>query len=178
MRRIAILTLPSTPDRARQEADDPRPVSYYGKSKLAAELAAHEFRDTVPITVIRPPIVLGPGDRDGLEMFKSVAHWGVHMVPVRETMLVSWIDVRDLSMALIEVACRGRRLDTHERGQGIYFAAASESPDYADLGNELAAALASGEPIGDTLKVKSLLRVTGSSVSLSLTPLRWASPTG
>ncbi len=50
---------PTTVDRLRVETDPPTPVSNYGHSKLAGEYEAHRFADRVPITIVRPPIVLG-----------------------------------------------------------------------------------------------------------------------
>jgi len=55
-------------------ADDaaPRPVSQYGRSKLAAEQAVLAARDRLPVTVIRPPFIYGPRDRETLAFFTSV----------------------------------------------------------------------------------------------------------
>ena len=46
----------------------PRPVTAYGRSKLAGE---HALRDRpVPWTILRPPTVYGPRDREVLKVFK------------------------------------------------------------------------------------------------------------
>jgi nucleoside-diphosphate-sugar epimerase len=55
---------------------EPRPVTHYGRSKLAAERAAVNAKDELPVTVIRPPLVYGPRDREVLAFFKAV-HTGV-----------------------------------------------------------------------------------------------------
>ncbi len=55
---------PSPPDRALSEVDDPKPVSEYGRSKLAAEHIVLDAAGTVPVTIIRPPNVLGPRQRE------------------------------------------------------------------------------------------------------------------
>lgn len=39
------------------------PESDYGKSKLGAEQAVNEYQGKLPITIIRPGVVYGPGDR-------------------------------------------------------------------------------------------------------------------
>ena len=57
---------PVTPDTP------PRPVTKYGRSKLAAERAAQSHQDELPITIIRPPALYGPRDREFLAFFKSV----------------------------------------------------------------------------------------------------------
>lgn len=65
-------------DRAVSESDQPRPLTTYGRSKLAAEVVAKEYADKLPITIIRPPGVYGPGDKEFLTIFKTVA---MHLRP-------------------------------------------------------------------------------------------------
>ena len=62
---------PSRPGRPRREDDPPAPVTAYGRSKLAAERVRHRYPE-LPITVIRPPAVYGPGDRDIFAYFRLV----------------------------------------------------------------------------------------------------------
>ena len=50
----------------------PRPVTDYGRSKLAAELAVLAQKDRLKITIIRPPAIYGPRDREILAFFKSI----------------------------------------------------------------------------------------------------------
>jgi nucleoside-diphosphate-sugar epimerase len=56
-----------------------RPISDYGLSKSLAEDALARFADRVPITVIRPPWVYGPRDRDTLTYFRLAAR-GVRLL--------------------------------------------------------------------------------------------------
>jgi dihydroflavonol-4-reductase len=51
----------------------PNPLSMYGISKSLAEKALRGFWDTIPMTVIRPPSVYGPRDRDILAYFRIAA---------------------------------------------------------------------------------------------------------
>ena len=50
----------------------PRPVSRYGESKLGGEKAVLKYRERVPVTILRPPAVYGPRDRDFLVFFKMI----------------------------------------------------------------------------------------------------------
>ncbi|HHE32083.1 MAG TPA: NAD-dependent epimerase/dehydratase family protein [Chlorobaculum parvum] len=58
-----------SPSPGVRESDSPRPVSAYGRSKLLGEEAALRHAGVVPLSIVRPPAVYGPGDRDILEVF-------------------------------------------------------------------------------------------------------------
>ena len=57
----------------KQENDPDFPVSYYGRSKKAAEeiLKLHAPKNWI-ISIIRPPMIIGPGDTAVLDIFKMV----------------------------------------------------------------------------------------------------------
>ncbi len=132
---------PSTGSRPRQETDALKPVSNYGRSKAASELVAMKFSSSVPISIVRPPIVLGGGDRHGLNMFKPIDQFGWHLVPGFQDYNFSVIHVEDLVNALIEVAERGQRLTAESLSRGIYFCAADETVTYAGLGRLIGQAM-------------------------------------
>lgn len=139
---------PAPGGRLRTETDPPIQVSHYGRSKRAGERAAEEFADRVPITIVRPPIVLGQADRQSLPIFKYVARFGVHLVPGLGRHKFSLIHVTDLVRFLTMAAERGGRLPVNGRlaspaspGQGYYFIACPEHPTYAELGRMIARAL-------------------------------------
>ncbi|NOY40024.1 MAG: NAD-dependent epimerase/dehydratase family protein [Nitrospirae bacterium] len=63
------------------ESTEPHPVSFYGKSKLEAEGVVCNAMDKIPVTIIRPPAVYGPRDRDFHMLFKMIKrgifpYWG------------------------------------------------------------------------------------------------------
>jgi nucleoside-diphosphate-sugar epimerase len=62
----------SSPEPGVRESDPPHPVSDYGRSKLLGEQAAWRHAGTVPVTIVRPPAVYGPGDKDVLEVFRMM----------------------------------------------------------------------------------------------------------
>jgi dihydroflavonol-4-reductase len=133
---------PCAVGQPRVESDSPTPVSAYGRSKLAGEQAAAKYAGAVPISIVRPPIVFGPGDRGMLEMFRPIARWGIHVVPGQGERYFSLIHVADLVEGLLLIAEKGERLHHNgSPGQGIYFIAADDYPTYAELGQAMATAL-------------------------------------
>jgi len=133
---------PCVADRPRVESDVPTPVSAYGSSKLAGEQAAARYAGGVPISIVRPPMVFGPGDKGMLEMYRPIARWGIHAVPGRGKRRFSLIHVADLVEGMLLAAEKGERLHPNgSPGQGIYFMAADDTPTYAELGQAMATAL-------------------------------------
>jgi nucleoside-diphosphate-sugar epimerase len=90
---------PATVEKPANEEESPRPVSDYGKSKLAAELAVKEDCRT-SFTIIRPPAVYGPRDTEFLPMFKAV--WR-HVLPrPSKTQALSLVYAKDLAEGIID----------------------------------------------------------------------------
>jgi len=54
------------------EDAEPRPVTAYGKSKLAAERAVLAHKADLSVVILRPPAIYGPRDREILTFFKSI----------------------------------------------------------------------------------------------------------
>ena len=94
---------PSPPGRALTEADEPRPVSAYGRSKLAAERIVLEAGARMPVTIVRPPNVLGPGLK---ELSRAAGLLRKRLVPALgdERPRTSLVDVDDLVAALLLAA--------------------------------------------------------------------------
>jgi len=122
----------------RRESDPPRPISRYGRSKLAGEQAARKWAERVPITIVRPAMVFGPRDRNMLPLFRMIDRWGIHLVPALRPPPLSLIHVEDLVELMTRCADAGQRLapaaDDHAVGEGCYFATAPEHPTYGELG--------------------------------------------
>lgn len=93
----------SAPDAPVRESDRPLPIEAYGRSKLQAEQAVVRYRDSLPVTVVRPSSVYGPGDRDFLNVFKQERR-KVSLRVVPRDHLLSLVHVRDLVRALMLAA--------------------------------------------------------------------------
>ncbi len=130
---------PGTMTSPRRETDADRPVSAYGRSKLAAERAAAEAADNLPLSIVRPPMVFGQADRASLQIFRSMKLLPVHLSPGMRRFAVSVIHVTDLCDALLRVAQHGSRVpagavNSGTIGAGKYYVAADRHITYAQLG--------------------------------------------
>lgn len=107
MRRVVLVSSlaaagPAVDRRPLREGDTCRPVSWYGQSKMEAEELGRTYGALVPLTVVRPPVVYGPRDRDGLLYFRAVA-CGLRPLLTAEVLL-SLVHVRDLVDGLLRAA--------------------------------------------------------------------------
>jgi dihydroflavonol-4-reductase len=127
------------------ESDPPAPVSHYGRSKLAGEQAATRDAVALPITVVRPCIVFGAGDRGMVEVFRPIARSGLYVVGGSGERRVSLVAAADLAACLVLAAEKGERLAPGVPGQGVYFSAADDL-SYVELGVAIARALGRPQP--------------------------------
>ena len=119
------------------ESRPPRPLTWYGKSKLAAEqllrALAGEGDSPLPLTIVRPAAVYGPRDRDFHAYFRAI---NLHFSPQlgQGERCVSLIYVRDLVDLLV------RALEQKEAVGQTYFGCGTAST-YAELAETIARVL-------------------------------------
>lgn len=119
---------PSDEGRPIGETKEPKPVSAYGKSKLEGEFITLRYGEYMPITIIRPPVVYGPRDRDLLIFFKLLKkgfypYWG--------KCYYSMIYVDDLVRGMIQAA-------ENKKAEGkIYFMSDGEIYTNDDILSEI-----------------------------------------
>ncbi len=75
-------------------------LSFYAASKHRAEQLLKSEADEIPWTILRPPAVYGPGDRELLPLFRLMAR-GVALTPGSPSARFSMLYVDDLSSAVI-----------------------------------------------------------------------------
>jgi dihydroflavonol-4-reductase len=146
-----------TPLNGQQPA---RPVTAYGRSKLAAERTVKE--SGLPWSIVRPPIVYGPGDREVLKLFR-LARLRIAPVFGDGAQELSAVHAVDLAAALIAV---GSIPATVER---TYIPCHPEVFTTAQFGSAVGAAMGHTviripipKPVG-----RGLLTLTGTLASLT-----------
>jgi nucleoside-diphosphate-sugar epimerase len=95
---------PTIKGRPLRGDEAPRPVTAYGRSKLAAEQAVTASR--LAWTIVRPPMVYGPRDQEVLKVFR-LARLGVAPVLGDGSQELSAVHGADLAEALIAAGTTG-----------------------------------------------------------------------
>lgn len=98
---------PSANGMALTEESEPNPVSTYGRTKLEGEKIVLKHSKDIPVTVIRPPAVYGPRDKDLLVFFKLIKS-GV--IPYWGKCYYSFLYVKDLVNGIILSALRDKAI--------------------------------------------------------------------
>ncbi len=111
------------------ESSEPRPVSSYGKSKLESEGVIMTQKNALPVTIIRPPAVYGPRDRDFYVFFRMIKkgfypYWG--------KCYYSLLYVDDLVRGVIMAA------EAKGAEGGMYFLSDGQIYSNEDIVNEIA----------------------------------------
>lgn len=102
---------PSLGTEKRNESDMDFPISVYGRSKKKAEeVLSHNAPSTWTLSVIRPPMVIGPRDTAVLDIFKMV-QGGVILLPGQDskTKLYSFVCVFDLVETIFQVITQKKK---------------------------------------------------------------------
>jgi nucleoside-diphosphate-sugar epimerase len=107
---------PSPAGLALREADPPRPMSHYGRSKLAGEQAVRGSALAGRTVIVRPPVVYGPRDRDVLQMLRTIAKGWMAQIGAAPRRF-SHIYVGDLVDGLIAAA------DSNDAGGELFYLA-------------------------------------------------------
>jgi nucleoside-diphosphate-sugar epimerase len=96
-----------------REDDAPRPLTSYGRSKLAAETVVRS-RARVPWTIVRPSSVYGPRDRQFLPVFRFASR-GLFVQVTAPTTPFTFIYIDDLVRGVLLAAA-----DQHAAGRTMF----------------------------------------------------------
>jgi len=117
-------------ERAIGRSDPPRPLSAYGRSKLAGEHVVLDAARQLEVVVLRAPAVYGPGDAELLRFFR-LAKVGLLPVPAGPPRPLQLVYVKDLAEA---VWCAAVQPGAH----GLYHVASPEVYPWAAVCRALA----------------------------------------
>jgi dihydroflavonol-4-reductase len=91
---------PSEKEEPLSEEMAPRPVSFYGQTKLGGEEVVRSYQKKIKTVILRPGAVYGPREKDILEYFKMVKR-GLVLIPGDGSLKVSFVYVDDLVQAIL-----------------------------------------------------------------------------
>jgi nucleoside-diphosphate-sugar epimerase len=121
-------------------ADDPaRPLTQYGRSKLAGERVCMEVADRIDVAILRAPAVYGPRDTDLYHFFK-LARSGVIPVPTGPSRRLQMVHVSELARALVLAAGASKVT-------GVYHIADPQSHTWEEMGRMV------GDAVGRKVRV-------------------------
>jgi nucleoside-diphosphate-sugar epimerase len=108
------------------ESHPANPLTFYGKSKWAAEEYVQSLLGKMPITIVRPPAVYGPRETDILEFFRTVKFGVIPQLGGSDKYL-SLIHVKDLVRGIMIAG-------EHEKSVGnTYFITSPEPYSWEEI---------------------------------------------
>ena len=125
---------PAWDGRPLGEGDPCRPITWYGESKLRAEEAVRAAAPDLAVTIVRPPAVYGPRDRDFLPVFRAAAR-GFQPILGTGRARTHFVYAADLARALVEAA------GAEATRGAVYFATHPEILTTAAFGEHVARAV-------------------------------------
>lgn len=131
---------PAVDGRGVRDDDPPRPLTQYGRSKLAGERVCMEAGDQIEVVVLRAPAVYGPRDTDLFHFFRLASRTGVIPVPTGPPRRLQMVHVTDLARALV-LAVRA------PAAAGVYHIADREAYTWEEVGRMV------GEAVGRKVRV-------------------------
>ncbi|MGQ0814794.1 MAG: NAD-dependent epimerase/dehydratase family protein [Gemmatimonadota bacterium] len=124
---------PSFDGRPVTRATAPRPLTAYGRTKLAGEKICESVSELVEVAILRAPAVYGPRDRDVYEFFR-MARYGAVLLPGGAQRRLQMIHAADLARALLMAATAAGVRD-------VYHVAEARSYELSDMARMVAAAV-------------------------------------
>lgn len=101
---------PSKNGEPVDEETDCKPLTWYGKSKLAAEKEVWKYKTLFPITIIRPGAVYGPRDYAIFEVFKAALS-GFNLKVGSTEKYVNFVHVYDLVDGIVQSSLSNKTIN-------------------------------------------------------------------
>ena len=117
------------------EADPPRPISMYGRSKARMEEVVRARFADLGVTVVRPPAVYGPREADIYEMIKGASRGLFPIVGEGAVPRLSLVHVRDLARGMADL------LGAPEAADETYFVGSERGYSWEEVRAAVEAAL-------------------------------------
>lgn len=118
---------PSLDGKHSTEETPCRPITTYGRSKLAAELEVLERGDAIPWTIVRPPAVYGPRDPATFDFFNTASRGLIPLVGF-DRKQVSLVNVKDLVAGIVLAG------EAHEGKNQIFHIGSERYYDWNEIG--------------------------------------------
>jgi dihydroflavonol-4-reductase len=113
---------PTVPGNPVNEETPSNPLTFYGKSKLEQENLTLSYKDILPVTVLRPPVVFGERDTEVFLFFKTMK---MGLFPSLG------FDEKTLSLIYIKDLVRGMEMAaTAEKSKGQCYFLGGEKNEY------------------------------------------------
>jgi len=117
---------PSEPGQVLTENSPPRPITMYGRSKLAGEEAVLELKEELNSVIIRPSGVYGPGDKEMLAFFQ-IMNFRIKPYLGKLKRKIQLVHVDDLCLGV------SKALKAVTKSGSVYFIAESRSYSFKEL---------------------------------------------
>ena len=125
----------TSPTKTPIREDTPaHPLTTYGKSKWMAEEECAKVAGSIPVTIVRPPVVYGPRDKDVFEFFNTMSKGLQPMVGFHEK-YVSMIHVQDLVRGFVMAG------ESDKAAGQTYFISSKEAHGWQEIGEITRAAM-------------------------------------
>jgi nucleoside-diphosphate-sugar epimerase len=109
------------------------PVTAYGKSKAEAEKVCSEYFREIPITIIRPPPVYGPRDKETIVLFRFIAKGFALILNPKTRISIAYI--RNLTEGIFQAA-----ISPKSAGE-VYYLSDDDIISWEDFADHIAEAL-------------------------------------
>lgn len=136
IRKVVVVTSltacgPTTLDKPCNETFTPKPITTYGKSKLAQEELAKTYMEKLPITIVRPPAVFGERDTEIFLVFKTYKSGLMTLIGFNKKLL-SLVYVKDLAEGIYLAGI------SDKSGSQTYFISSDELYNWPQIGDVIA----------------------------------------